>query len=135
MSLLSALLGQKKKEEFFSPVPEVQHEMPTRPYRVLHANLPFYSDPECRNEVKDARLVVLKCEDPRQELKPIECMPSRKEYAQGQILRWDINPKRMWESAWYRNPDSDAIEKAWAQAVEFLGVVVVIEKNHPKPDA
>ncbi len=133
MSLLSSLLGRKKKEEVFSPVPEVQREMPARPYRVLHANLPFYSDPEGRTEVKDARLVVLQSEDPKQQHKPIECMPTRKEYAEGQILRWEINHKRMWEGAWYRNPDSGVIEKAWTQAVEFIGVVAAIEKNNPKP--
>lgn len=125
MSLLASLFGRKKTEETFSREPEVRHGMPARPYRVLHAGLPFYSDPECKVEVPDARLVVVQCEDPAQNLKPIECMPTRKVYAANQILTWEINPKRMWEGAWFNNPENNQIEKAWAQAVEFIGKVVL----------
>jgi hypothetical protein len=54
----------------------------------------------------------------------VECMPTLKEYSRGQILRWDINHKRLWEAAWYLNPDTGAKERAWVQAVEFTGKVV-----------
>jgi hypothetical protein len=129
MSLLAALLRKKQPEPPFSPDPEVTHEMPTRPYRVLHADLPFYSDPQCQVEVKDARLVVLLSEDPRQKHHPIECMPTRKRYQADQILRWDINHKRQWDEAWYVNPDTKQTEKAWTRAVEFLGVLVKLEAD------
>jgi hypothetical protein len=92
---------------------------------VLHADLPFYADPECRREVRDARLVVLRCEDPAQTFHPIECMPVLKKYSAGQTVSWDINHKRLWDAAWYRNPDTAAVEKAWAQSVEFTGKVVL----------
>lgn len=124
MSLFSSLFGGKKTEEAFDPKPEVLSEMPARPYRVLHANLPFYSDSECRTEVSGARLVVLRCEDPAQKLRPIECMPARKQYLQGQIVNWSINHKRFFELAWYRDPETGVIEKAWAQAVEYNGKVI-----------
>ncbi|NWG12292.1 MAG: hypothetical protein HXY20_02020 [Acidobacteria bacterium] len=122
MSLVKALFG-KKKQVPFDPNPEILDSIPARPYRVLHAGLPFYSDPDCRTEVQGARLVVLQCEDPAQQHHPIECMPVLKTYQKGQIVRWDTNHKLVWGAAWYVNPETGAKEKAWAQAVEFMGGV------------
>ncbi len=124
MSLIAALFRKKPSEAEFDPRPEEVHEMPVRPYTLLHDPLPFYSDPECRAEIEGARLVVLRSDDPRQKHHPIEYMPTRKLYSKGQTLVWDINPKRQWEEAWYINPDSGRKEKAWARAVEFIGKAV-----------
>lgn len=124
MSLLSALLGRKAPESVFDPKPEEVFEMPERPYRVLHAGVPFYSDPECSSKVTDAHLVVLLSEDPKQSHHPVEYMPTRKRYEKGQILRWEINPKRQWTDSWCVNPETGNKEKAWTRAVEFLGDVV-----------
>ena len=98
--------------------------MPVRPYRVIYADLPFYSDPQCKMEVKDARLVVLRCGDQRQTHEAIECMPTLKKYRPGQLLLWDINPRRQWEAAWYVDPATGESARAWVIAVEFLGKVV-----------
>ncbi len=127
MSLLSALFGRQNTEPDFDPKPGEVFKMPERPYRVLHTGLPFYSDPECKSKVTDANLVVLLSEDPKQSHRPVECMPTRKCYEQGQLLRWDINPKRQWTDSWYVNPETGSKEKAWTRAVEFLGVVVRIK--------
>ena len=121
MSWLRALFGRKKSENPFDPNPGFTNSMPARPYRVLHADLPFYSDPECRIETRGARLVVLRCEDPAQQQRTIECMPVLKNYRQGEIVQWDTNHKRVWDAAWYVDPDSGANTKAWAHAVEFRG--------------
>jgi len=122
MSLLRTLFG-RKKEAPFDPNPACLEAMPARPYLVLHADLPFFSDPDCRVEVQGARLVVLRCEDPVQQQHPLECMPVLKSYRKGQIARWDINHKRVWDAAWYVNPETGNREKAWTQAAEFLGGV------------
>jgi len=121
MSWIKALIGPKKTEAAFDPDPGYIETMPARPYRVLHADLPFYSDPECRMESKGARLVVLRCEDPAQQHRPIECMPALKTYRKDQVVQWEINHKRVWDAAWYRDPDSGTNRKAWARAVEFMG--------------
>lgn len=123
MSLWNRLFGRKKDEARFDPDPGVTTEMPIRPYRVLYADLPFYSDPECREEVKGARIVVLKCEDSRQEHRPIECLPTRMKYEAGQLVCWELNNKTLWDAAWYRSPESGDSEKAFAQSVEFNGRV------------
>ena len=123
MSWLKALFGPKKAEAVFDPNPGFIEVMPARPYRVLHADLPFYADPECREESKGARLVVLQCEDPAQQQRPIECMPVLKRYQKGQMVQWEINHKRGWEAAWYVDPDHGAKVKAWTHAAEFMGRV------------
>ena len=123
MSLLR-LLFRRKGSRVFDPRPKVTDEMPARPYRVLHANVPFYSDSDCRNEVPGARLVVLQCEDPCQTERPVECMPALKEYSPGQVVTWELNNDILWETAWYRNPATGLAEKAWSQAVEFIGRVI-----------
>lgn len=119
-------LGRKKTQtdEAFDPNPGIIDEMPVRPYRVVHADLPFYADAECKMKVKDANIIVLKSEDPEQQHSVQECMPTRKKYEIGQLVQWDLNNKKIWQSCWYTNPESNATEKAWVQAVEFIGRIV-----------
>jgi len=123
MSLWSVLFARKQKE-VFDPNPGETREMPARPYRILHADVPFYSDAECRSEIKWGRLLVLNCEDPCQKHQTVECMPTRKRYSQGQIVQWELDKDRVWDRAWYVNPDTGKKEKAWARAVEFVGRIV-----------
>ncbi len=118
------MTGGKEAETAFDPNPDLVDQMPVRPYRVLHADLPFYSDPECRTGVVGARLIMLRCEDPRQKFHPIEAMPVRRRYQEGQIVRWEINNKAMWEISWFINPENGQKEKAWTLATEFVGPVV-----------
>jgi hypothetical protein len=124
MALVSSRANESS--DVFDPNPGFIERMPARPYRVLAADLPFYSDPECKSEVAGARLVLLKSEDPKQKHQIQECMPTRMNYKAGQLVRWDLNNKNMWQGCWYRNPDSNKIEKAWTQAVEFIGRLVKI---------
>ena len=117
--------GRRKSntEEIFNPTPEVIHAMPARPYRVMYADLAFYSDPECKRRVDDARLVVLRSEDSKQQHQVQDCLPTRKKYEVGQIVDWDLNNKRIWQNNWYINPETGKAEAAWVQAVEFTGRV------------
>jgi len=120
------LFGRKTTvaDDEFDPHPGTMKEMPARPYRVLRADLPFYSDPECRVKVNDASLIVLKSEDPEQKHSVQECMPTRKKYEVGQLVQWDLNNKKIWQNCWYKNPESGAAERLWIQAVEFIGKIV-----------
>ena len=120
------LFGRKRREtvEVFDQNPGTIDKMPARPYRVLHADLPFYSDPECKTKVRDANLIVLESEDPKQQHSVRECMPTRKKYESGQLVQWDLNNKKVWQNCWYENPESGAAEMVWVQAVEFIGKIV-----------
>src|SRR5262245_25317869 len=114
----------KKPAEEVPSEPAVIQFCPHRPYRVLRADMPFYSDPKGLIEVRNARLVVLECIDPRQTHRPIECMPTRMRYQPGQVVGWELNGKLLWETCYYRNAETGQVERAWAQAVEFIGPVV-----------
>jgi hypothetical protein len=123
---MALFFGRRKSEatEVFDPNPGTVHAMPARPYRVLSADLAFYSDPECKSRVSDATIVVLRSEDPRQQHQVQECMPTRKKYQAGQLVEWDLNNKQIWQDNWYINPATGKAEKIWIQAVEFVGRVV-----------
>ena len=133
MPLFSSLFRRKKREAVFDPNPGEIDWMPARPYRVVHSDLPFYSDPDCRIEVPGARLIVLQCKDPNQMHKPTECMPTLKQYRAGQLVRWELSNKRQWETSWYLSPDTGEKEKAWSHAVEFLGRVVAAQNDAMAP--
>jgi hypothetical protein len=122
--------GRKRSDvaEVFDPIPGGIDRMPLRPYRILHTDLPFYSDPECKKRIEGAQLIVLISEDPRQQHQVQECMPTRKRYRAGQLVQWDLNNKQVWQNCWYRNPETSKAEIAWTQAVEFVGKVVIVEQ-------
>jgi hypothetical protein len=111
--------------ELVDPDPGSVDWMPARPYRVLHTDLSFYSDPECSLRIEGAHLIVLKSEDPKQQQQAQECMPTRKKYNVGQLVQWDLNNKKVWQTSWYKNPETGAAEMAWTQAVEFIGKIVM----------
>ena len=128
-----SIFGRKKSMDALDPNPGVIDFMPARPYRVLYAELPFYSDPECRFKIEDARLVVLQSEDPMQQHQVRECMPTRKKYQAGELVDWNLNNKKVWQGGWYKNPETGATELVWTQAVEFAGnVVTAARAEDPK---
>jgi len=111
-------------EANFDPNPGQINEMPTLPHRILYAGVPFYSDPECKQQVTDGTLVVLRPLDPDDPVQELDIAPTRRNYQAGQIVTWDLNNKKLWEKSWYRNPESGAIEQAWIYHVEFIGKIV-----------
>jgi len=80
-------------------------------------------------EVEDARLVVLRWEDPKQEHQALECMPTRKRYKAGQLVQWDLNNKKIWKASWYRDPETGDSVMAWSQAVEFIGKIIKVTES------
>ena len=101
--------------------PGVTDDTPLVPYRVLHSEIPFYSDAECTREVPDAKIAIIKMLDPDDTLGELDVVPVRKRYEPGQLVRWTLNNKMGWEESWYRHPESGAIERAWTYHVEFIG--------------
>ena len=98
--------------------------MPVVPYRVLYADIPFYSDSECTQEVVAARIAILDALDPDDELKELDVVPSLNRYEPGQLVRWTLDNKNLWEESWYKNPETGQIERAWTIHVEFIGQVL-----------
>jgi hypothetical protein len=101
--------------------PGVTDDTPIVPYRVVHAEIPFYSDPECTQEVPEAKITILEMLDPDDTLDELDVVPSRKKYEPGQFVQWTLNNKTGWEECWYRHPEKSEIERAWVYHVEFIG--------------
>ena len=115
--------------------PEETDDMPVVPYRVLYTDLPVFSDPECRNQIPDARIAILLPLDPDDQILELDVVPTRYSYQPGQIITWELNNKRTWEAGWYRNPDTGQVEQAWTMHVEFIGQVIqpkTLETNRQK---
>ena len=89
--------------------PQYSDEMPVVPYRVLYANIPFYSDPECTQKVEAAKIAILEALDPDDEFKELDVVPSLNRYEPGQLVRWTLDNKNLWEASWYKNPESGQI--------------------------
>ncbi len=104
--------------------PEQTDQFPQVPYRVLHTDIAFYSDPECKNEVKEARITILETLDPDDKFRELDIVPTRTDYRQGQLLTWSLNNKQLWEESWYKHPETQQIERAWTQHVEFTGELI-----------
>ncbi len=114
--------------------PETISEMPVVPHKVLITEIPFYSDPECREEVEGASIVILRPLDP-DGFGVLDVVPCRKKYTPGQYLTWNLNNKKVWEDCYYQNPFSGKVEQAWTMHVEYVGRVVsdpTIEANREK---
>lgn len=108
----------------FDTRPNETDEMPAIPHLVLYAGVPFYSDAECTTQVGDASLVILEPLDPVDTIHELDVAPTRREYKVGQFVTWELNNKKLWETCWYRNPETGRIEQAWAFHVEFTGSVI-----------
>ena len=104
--------------------PNESDEMPQVPYRVLYANIPFYSDSECKQEVAEGRIAVLEALDPDDEFLELDVVPTLNRYEPGRLVRWTLNNKKLWEESWYKNPENGQIERAWTTHVEFNGEVL-----------
>lgn len=99
-------------------------DMPVIPYRVVYADLPFYSDLECKKTVEKATIAILEPLDPDGAYPELDVVPTRKNYEPGQIVTWMLNNKKVWEESWYQNPESGQIEPAWTFHVEFIGQLI-----------
>lgn len=132
--------GSKSKESSSSAddmTSQKTTQLPVVPYRVLYAEIPFYSDSECRDQVPDARIAILKALDPDNSYVEPDIVPTLKKYKTGQLLNWSLNNKRVWEECWYRNPETNKIEQAWTLHVEFDGKQIserTIKENRVKLD-
>ena len=128
--MLESILKVAGREETHSgQEPQQTDVKPISPFRVLHVDLPFFSDPDCQNEVTDARLIIIQCEDPIETVKDPEPLPTTKRYRKGQIVLWVFNEKRIFEECWYREPDHGEIRRAWTHSGEFIGKVYLQKKS------
>lgn len=117
----------KKKQIQDSFEPEQTDTVPVVPFKVMEADVPIYSDPGCKQQVEEGRILILLGLDPDEKIVEEEIVPTRMRYQKGQYVTWSFNSKKIWEDCWYRDPRTGDICKAWPLHVEFVGAVISSE--------
>lgn len=120
-------LISKKEEEQYPQEPQTTDLVPIVPYKVLHSGLPFFSDPECQEQVEKARICILLALDPEDRVVEPDIVPTFGEYPEGAYVAWSLDSKKLWEGCWFRNPETAQIEKAWNFHVLFTGAVIAAD--------
>jgi hypothetical protein len=104
--------------------PQITDKIPLVPFKVIEAGIPFYSDPECENEVRDAQIVIIQALDPEDDIQELDIVPSTQMYQPGQYVSFGLEHKKVWSECWYRDPQSGEITQAWKVHVNFIGDVI-----------
>ncbi len=121
-------MGIFKKTATRDPrIPEITHKVPLVPFKVLRADVPFYRDRECTDQVIDAKLAVIQALDPEDEIQELDLVPTTKTYREGDYVTLSFDNKKLWEDCYYRDPESGEVTKAWRIHVNFIGEVIAPE--------
>jgi hypothetical protein len=96
-------------------IPEIVH-------RVYQPGVDLYSDPEGKVKLAGLQGIIIESSFPRNKLKRI--LPTRGDYRKGSRVTWKLNTLRT-DAAWYRDPDSNELKKAWDSNFEFIGQPIV----------
>ena len=104
--------------------PATTEMVPLVPFRVIAADIPFFTDEKCENEVQDARIVIIQALDPEDQIQELDTLPSTQGYKPGQYVNLALEHKKIWDECWYRDPESGEITQAWKVHVNFTGEVI-----------
>ena len=92
---------------------------------VYHEGVPVYADQECSHEIPGVKGIIIKSESSSGASGAATrygIYPSTKtHFKKGKRVSWEWNLAKTWPDAWYRDPDSNAVELAWNSAGEFVG--------------
>ena len=128
-------MEKKTTDQEESRQPRISDRVPFIPYKILAADLPFFTDSECRNEVPEVRLCILLPLDPDDALVVRDIVPTPFKYQAGDYVDWSLDSKTLWEECWYRDPNTSEIKKAWNFHVNFTGAVIspeALEENRAR---
>lgn len=83
----------------------------------------LYSDSECTQKIHDAKGLILETTSPGKAEVSKRIFPTtRPEYYQkGKQVTWEWNLSKVWQQAWYIDPDTKEKQKGWDSAGEFVG--------------
>lgn len=96
--------------------------IPQEHHVVQHADVPIFEDSALTKPLSDVRAVILESTSPGGATKRRDVFPTTKRHFQkGKAVGWEWNLSRKFEAAWYRDPESGEVRRAWAGALEFTG--------------
>lgn len=88
---------------------------------VYRPGVPVYKDERLKNKYDDILGVILDTTSPGGAIKEKRVFPTRKTYRKGTQLSWEWNFGRVWQAAWYKDPDTGKVKQAWGSSAEFIG--------------
>lgn len=125
-------MALKETEANETREPTVTNKVPLVPFKVLAADIPFFRDQECTDEVPDARIAIIQALDPDDQIQELDIVPTTKRYQPGTYVTLAFDNKQLWENCWFRDPETNEIQRAWRIHVNFIGEVIspeVVEKE------
>lgn len=90
---------------------------------VYHPGVLVYSDPDCTRVQESVKGVILeKRRHPSDALVGFFIFPTTlTRFTKGKVVSWEWKRNKVWEAAWYRDPDTDEIKSGWSSSYEFVG--------------
>jgi len=90
---------------------------------VYDPGVKLYSDPDCTQEISDAKGLILETTSPGKAEVSKRIFPTTRSdyYQKGKQVTWEWNLSKVWQQTWYIDPDTEEKQKAWDSAGEFVG--------------
>ena len=90
-------------------------------YVVCHPSVPIYADSEWQNIISGVKAVILEATTKSGKTKRKILPTTRTHFKRGMRVAWESSFERTWGEAWYCDPDTEKISKAWVSSAEFIG--------------
>ncbi len=89
---------------------------------VAHIDVPLYSDEHGRTLLVGVTGVILETTSPGGARKEHRiCPTTQKHFVPGMRVAWESNQTNIYGPTWFRNPATNALEKAFHSSMEFIG--------------
>jgi hypothetical protein len=89
---------------------------------VYHPGVDIFSDQSCVTRIADAKGIILETTSPGGVIKTFRIFPTmQSDFQKGKTVAWEWNMQKTWGKAWYRDPDTEIIERGWDSSAEFTG--------------
>ncbi len=89
---------------------------------VRETSVTLFGDEACKRPLQNVTGILLETTSPGGAKKSLRIFPTtRAHFQKGKRVAWEWNPKAQWGSAWYKDPESRAIQQAWHSSCEFIG--------------
>ncbi|MCB9385132.1 MAG: hypothetical protein H6509_10980 [Bryobacterales bacterium] len=86
---------------------------------VEHPGVDIFSDEQGKDLIEDAKGVILTTTSAGGASESFRIFPTTRRYEKGQAVSWEWNLNRKWGKAWYRDPQSGELTRAWDGSLEF----------------